>query len=193
MSQTAENCVAYVVPHVAPTMKILDVGCGAGALTCYFAKFVPDGAVVGLDQNEDGLVVAREQAASKGIANISFVAGNVLSLGYSDGEFDVVHSHQVFHHVDASAALKEMMRVTKPGGVVATRDTSHILHWPPTKEIDEFISISDATMEASGGNSNTGAKYRRFSREAGFQEKDICIKASSWCYSTKNSIESYCS
>jgi ubiquinone/menaquinone biosynthesis C-methylase UbiE len=66
MSQTAENCVAYVVPHVAPTMKILDVGCGAGALTCYFAKFVPDGAVVGLDQNEDGLVVAREQAAPKG-------------------------------------------------------------------------------------------------------------------------------
>jgi len=170
MAQTVENCAAYVLPHVKPTMKILDVGCGVGTLTCDFAKLVPQGSVLGLDQSEDDLVKAREQAASKRITNVSFAAGNVLFLDYSDGEFDIVHSHQVFHHVDACVALKEMRRVTKPGGIVATRDASHVLYWPPMKELDEFMSISNKISEGSGGNSNTGAKYRKFLVKQGSQK-----------------------
>jgi ubiquinone/menaquinone biosynthesis C-methylase UbiE len=193
MALTVENCAAYLLPYVKPTMKILDVGCGPGTLTCDFAKLVPQGSVIGLDSSEDSLVNARELAASNGITNVLFDAGNVLSLHYSDGEFDIVHSHRVFHYVDASVALREMRRVTKLGGIIATRDTAHTLYWPPVEELDEFMSMSNKIAKGRGGDSYTGARYRKFAREAGFPEKDTLIKASAWCYSTKSRLESYCS
>jgi ubiquinone/menaquinone biosynthesis C-methylase UbiE len=192
MALTVETCAAHILPYVKPTMKVLEVGCGTGILTCDFAKLVPEGSLTGLDQSEDGLVKAREQATSKSITNISFVVGDVLSLEYPDDEFDIVYSQRMLHHVNAPAALKEMRRVTKPGGIVATREASYVLYWPLMKEIQEFTEISDKITKALGGNSNTGAQYRKFSREAGFKEKEVFIKAAAWCYATRGSLESYC-
>jgi ubiquinone/menaquinone biosynthesis C-methylase UbiE len=192
MALTVESCAAYLVSYIKPTMKILDIGCGAGTLTCDFARLVPQGSVVGLDQGKDVIIGAREQAASKGVINVSFAVGNVLCLDFSDGEFDVVHAHRVLPYVDGSAAFKEMRRVAKPGGVVAVRDVMHTVFWPPTEEVEESMSISSRIAEDQGRSSNAGAKYRQFSREAGFLERDTLIKASAWCYSTKSRLESYC-
>jgi ubiquinone/menaquinone biosynthesis C-methylase UbiE len=50
------------------------------------------------------------------------VTGDVHDLPFPSGSFDVVHAHQVLQHVaDPVAALREMVRVCRPGGVVAVR------------------------------------------------------------------------
>src|ERR1700753_256974 len=80
--RTVENSCAYLLPHIKPTLKILDVGCGPGNLTCDFAKLVPEGSVIGIDRSDDVLGKARKLAESKGLANISFASGNIFSLDF---------------------------------------------------------------------------------------------------------------
>jgi ubiquinone/menaquinone biosynthesis C-methylase UbiE len=174
-------------------MKILDVGCGPGTLTCDFAKLVPQGSVIGLDQSKEVVGQARELGKSRGLTNISFTDGDVFALDYSDGEFDIVHAHQVLHHVgDASGALREMRRITKPGGIVAVRDMSDFLHWPHVKELEQFSTLFVTIAEGVGAVPRSGAQYRRFAREAGFSEDEVTIGAGTWCFATEGDLEFWC-
>jgi ubiquinone/menaquinone biosynthesis C-methylase UbiE len=118
-------------------MHILDVGCGPGTITADLAKLVPEGHVTGIERSaEDVLQKARDEAAAQGITNITYAIGDVLSLSFPDNSFDIVHAHQVLQHVsDPVLALKEMVRVAKPGGIVAARDTDFsAMTWYPESE-----------------------------------------------------------
>jgi ubiquinone/menaquinone biosynthesis C-methylase UbiE len=191
--RTLENSCAYVLPHIKPDMKILDVGCGPGNLTCDFAKLVPEGSVIGLDRSEDIISQARELAESKGITNVSFTEGNIFSLDYPDNEFDIVHAHQVLQHVgDASTAVREMRRVTKPGGIVASRDMTHFLHWPMREELELFNDIFFKVAKSVGGIPGAGMMYRKFAREAGFAEDKVAMTGGTWCYASKEDLEWWC-
>ena len=66
---------------------------------------------------------ARAEAADGGLAGLTFEVADLFALPFADGSFDVVHAHQVLQHVaDPVAALVEMRRVCRPGGLVAARD-----------------------------------------------------------------------
>ena len=108
-------------------MHILDIGCGPGTITVDLAALVPEvGRVIGLECAPDVLEKARATAAERGVTNVQFVVGDVHSLNYPDGTFDVVHAHQVLQHVgDPVQALREMHCVTKPGGIVANRESDY--------------------------------------------------------------------
>ena len=151
--RTARDCAAYLLPELQPGDSVLDVGCGPGSITADFAALAAPGPVVGLDSSEDVLVQARALAAGRGLANASFVAGNVYDLDFPDETFDIVHAHQVLQHLmDPVAALREMRRVAKPGGLVAVRDAdfSGMIWHPPTPELARWMQIY---QEIARGNS----------------------------------------
>ena len=57
---------------------------------------------------------------------MTFEVGDVYALAAADDSFDVVHAHQVLQHLtDPVAALREMARVCRPGGVIAVRDVDY--------------------------------------------------------------------
>ncbi len=121
--RTVENSAAHLAPHLRPGMRVLDVGCGPGTITADLARRVSPGDVVGLDPDAGVIEKARANAA-----DARFLVGDVadLSEAASDGPFDVVHAHQVLLHLtDPVAALREMIRVTRPGGIVAARDCDY--------------------------------------------------------------------
>ncbi|MGJ3561710.1 class I SAM-dependent methyltransferase [Streptomyces sp. INA 01156] len=72
-------------------------------------------------------------AAGRGLTNTAFTVGDVHALDFPDDTFSVVHAHQVLQHVgDPVRALREMMRVTRPGGFVAVRDADYAaMTWYP--------------------------------------------------------------
>src|SRR5690349_7754512 len=75
---------------IAPGMRVLDLGTGTGAVARLAAELVgPTGHVVGVDQNADALAVADERRRAAGVANVSFVEGDVGSWVH-DGAFDAV-------------------------------------------------------------------------------------------------------
>lgn len=95
---------------------VLDVGCGTGALTVAAAS-IPDVHAVGLDPSREFVDAA--QRAGDG-AGVRFEVGDASALPFPDEEFDRVMSLLVLNFVpDASAAVLEMTRVTRPDGVVA--------------------------------------------------------------------------
>ncbi len=96
---------------------VLDAGCGGGGVAVSFAE--ESKFAVGLDIvdrfTDAGVRLAKEQ----GVANVSFVQGDGISLPFKDAHFDVVLSHSVIEHVESPAAyLSECFRVLRPGGVL---------------------------------------------------------------------------
>ena len=139
--RTAENSAGYLLGHLQPGMAVLDVGCGPGTITVDLAARVPDGRVTGIDAAAGVLAEARQEAGRRGQANVRFETGDVYQLAYADGTFDVVHAHQVLQHLsDPVAALAEMRRVCRPGGLVAVRDGDYggMFWYPDDPELAEW-------------------------------------------------------
>ncbi|MFG1822846.1 methyltransferase domain-containing protein [Microbispora bryophytorum] len=181
--RTAANSAAYLLGELKPHMRILDVGCGPGTITTDLAELVPQGEVIGLDSEPGILEQARREAQARGLGNVSFTTGDVNALGYPDASFCVVHAHQVLQHVgDPVGALREMRRVTKPGGIVAVRDSDYagFVWYPQIPALDDWLDLYRRVARANGGEPDAGRRLRAWAREAGFT--DITSSSSTWCY-----------
>ena len=93
---------------------LLDLGCGAGENSVYFAK---QGArCVATDYSPGMVEVALQLAAANGV-EIEGRTANAMALDFPDNTFDLVYASNLLHHIpDPQIALKEMHRVLKPGG-----------------------------------------------------------------------------
>ena len=99
--------------------RVLDVGCGTGALTVSARIVVGDaGEVAGIDIATDMVSTARQKAKKMGL-EIDFRVASVDELPYSDGYFDLVTSSMMFHHLPVDIkekGLREIYRVLKAEG-----------------------------------------------------------------------------
>jgi ubiquinone/menaquinone biosynthesis C-methylase UbiE len=98
--------------------RVLDVGCGTGSLTFTLARSTGASKIVGIDPSVGFVEYARSQNND---ARVTFDIGDARSLSYSDGSFDVCVSSLIMGFIpDAPKAVREMSRVTRPGGVAAS-------------------------------------------------------------------------
>lgn len=103
------------------TDTVLDVAAGTGEPGLSIASIVKSGKVVITDLAEGMLEVAHDNAAKKGITNYETVACDVCELPFEDETFDAISCRFGFMFFpDMLMAAKEMARVLKPGGVMAT-------------------------------------------------------------------------
>jgi ubiquinone/menaquinone biosynthesis C-methylase UbiE len=171
--RTAANSAAYLLPALAPGLSVLDVGCGPGTITADLAVLVAPGRVTAVDRSEDVLAEARATAAARGLANVRFARADVLDLDFPDGSFDVVHAHQVLQHVgDPVAALREMRRVCRPGGIVAARDADYasMAWYPLVPGLDDWLDLYHRVARAGGGEPDAGRRLLSWAREAGLAD-----------------------
>ena len=95
--------------------RVLEAGCGSGAICRDLAARPGIGSVVGLDPSPAFLDHARRLA--EGIGSLSFTIGDARALPFDDGSFDAVVFHTCLSHVPRpEAALAEAQRVTRSGG-----------------------------------------------------------------------------
>jgi SAM-dependent methyltransferase len=101
----------------APGSRALDVGCGTGYLTSMLAAAVtPGGSATGVDASAAMVAEARQFRSSPGC---KYTVGAAERLAFEDGQFDVVTSSLMLHHLPTELrvpALREMRRVLRPGG-----------------------------------------------------------------------------
>lgn len=109
--QKARN--RLILSHLKEIRKkrVLDIGCGTGALVSQLAQ--KGYQAVGIDSQEEGL--ARRKIKEP---HLSLFRGNAVELPFGDTQFDVAILADVLEHLDESKAFKEALRVVVPGGTV---------------------------------------------------------------------------
>lgn len=183
--RTAENSAAYLLPHLTEGQDLLDVGCGPGTLTLDLAGRVAPGRVTAVEVTADALDLARAEAERRGTPGVEFRVADVHALDLPDAAFDVVHAHQVLQHVaDPVGALREMRRVTRPGGLVAARDSDYAAFtwFPRVPELDAWLALYQRLARENGGEPDAGRRLLSWAQAAGFQ--DVAATASTWCFAT---------
>jgi ubiquinone/menaquinone biosynthesis C-methylase UbiE len=176
--RTAANSAAYLLPHLQPRMSLLD-----GTITADLARRVA--RVTASEVSERALTLARAGIEAGGVDNVDFAVADVHHLGFPDASFDVVHAHQVLQHVgDPVQALREMRRVTKPGGLVAVRDSDYAAFaWHPAlPALAEWMTLYQKLARGNGGEPDAGRRLLSWARAAGFDE--VTATSSTWCFAT---------
>jgi ubiquinone/menaquinone biosynthesis C-methylase UbiE len=161
---------------MAEGQSVLDMACGDGVYSPWLAERVGRrGRVVAIDLVPEYLELAKSEASNSPLAEvIEFAAAPIESLPFAADTFDLAWCAQSFYSLpDPVDALKHLLRVTKPGGVVAVLegDTLHhvILPWP----IEVELSVRAAELQALADDSDKPRKFyvgrslRRVFREAG--------------------------
>src|SRR5574340_696667 len=107
--------------RLQPGLRVLDLGSGTGYPALLAGDVVgSEGSVVGIDLAESMLAVATRKAKALGMQHVTFRTGDVTTLPFDAGSFDAVISRFCLMFLpEIPKALKEILRVLKPGGYVA--------------------------------------------------------------------------
>jgi ubiquinone/menaquinone biosynthesis C-methylase UbiE len=120
---TNEDRLSRLVTAISPDSndRALEVATGPGYVAMALAARC--GEVIGLDLTDAPLKIAERTRAARGLANVSFRAGDAEGLPFADGGFDIAVCRFAFHHFEApERVLAEMCRVCRRGGTIAVED-----------------------------------------------------------------------
>ncbi len=126
-------------------LKVLDVGTGFGINVAYLAKRLSKGSEIWtVDPSTEVLVNVKADLA-EAAARVNFVEATADDMDFGDGFFDLVVSVMVLHHIEKlRPALREMARVTKPGGSMVIVDykpeASRELEFKTLHEEEDFFT-----------------------------------------------------
>ncbi len=145
---------------IKPEHTVLDVACGPGIVSCFFAKRAHH--VTGLDFVPAMLERARRYQAEQHVSNVTWQLGSATSLPFPAGAFDCAVTRFSFHHLlEPIDALREMKRVTKPGGAVVVCDVA------PGREVQAAFNHWEILRDPSHTRALTLAEFEQLGQSAG--------------------------
>ena len=153
-------------------MRLLDCGCGPGTISIGLGEIVAPGELVGIDTSDRFLDAARERAQDRGLTNARFEHADIHSLPFDAGSFDAAIVSRVLEHLpNPVAAMREVRRVLKPGGVVGacSPDYGGIIIAPVDPLLERWVVLHRQWRESRGGNPLMGRFLRATFLEAGFE------------------------
>jgi RNA polymerase sigma factor (sigma-70 family) len=162
---------------VRPGQRVLDVGCGRGDVTGALASGVgAEGGVVGLDASAQMLGVARARVGAA-----AFLVGDACALAAREGAFDAVRSERTLQWLpDPGAAVAEMGRVLRAGGLVGLIDTDWSTFAIDIGDDDLARRVREAMRVERNRPSNIGRRLHELVQEHGFELIDRTSETERW-------------
>ena len=182
---------AFLLQQLTPAMSLLDVGCGEGGMAVGFAQALNPGLVTGIDIDAKQIAKAKQLALSCSIKNLSFKTADVYALPFDNNHFDAILVHNVMMHLnDVEAALSELYRVCKPGGVIGVREGLTSFYqsatFPATERFSNLTELLNALSIYRPGCGDIAMRLKGLLHQQGFLNQTI--KTFSDVYEKKESI-----
>lgn len=159
--------------QLEPGTRLLEVGCGVGAVLAVLGQEFPGVSLTGVDIEPKQLAYARGHLERAGV-EATLLQADALELPFEDESFDHVWMMWFLEHVaDPPAVLLEARRVLVPGGAITAIevDYSTVRAEPSTAAIEALFGSMVEGMAASGW-SDAGTRLPGWLRGAGFREVD---------------------
>ena len=157
---------------VFPGMLCADIGCGIGTVSCWLAREAgPTGMITSVDVSADQLAIVRKHAAELLLHNVETHEASAYETGLPDDTFDLVYCRFLLCHLQRpKAALREFVRVLKPGGALVCEDID-VLSTYAEPDTDgayaAFREVISRMMVRKGVDSQFGRRLAHAFLEAG--------------------------
>ena len=179
-----------------PGERLLEIGCGVGAVLARIARAHPEAKLCGIDINPEQIDGARRHLAGQGLAGIELVVGNGAALPWSDGHMDRVRLVWVIEHLaDPQPVLAEALRVLRPGGSIHLTETDYSsLRVVPANPAIEALLAAFVTHFNRHGNAQAGPQLGRLLEQAGFTDVAVTmVGIHHWCPGQSLEVQAFCS
>ena len=155
-------------PSLHDGQRLLDVGCGLGdAARALAADLGLAGEIVGVDASAEMIAGARSRARAAR-CRIRFAVGDACALDEPDDSFDVVRSERTLQWLTSpEAAVAEMVRVLRPGGLLSLADTDWSTFEIDVGDDDLATRVRDAMRTERGRPSNIGRRLADLVQDLG--------------------------
>ena len=157
--------------------RAVDLGCGPqGVLDLLSERVGRTGLVIGVEKNLNSVAKAKFFVADRGLKNVRVVQGDATATNLPGASFDLVHARLVLVNVPyVEAVVREMVRLARPGGVVASHEADYLSHFcdPPLRAWDRLFEVFKAYSSTNGIDLFVGRRPHRLFREAGLVDIEV--------------------
>jgi len=163
----------YALMGMGNGSRVLDVGCGPASDTIALADRVGrDGFVIGIDSDNGMIAEAERRAIAAGVGErVRHRTVNSLQLPFPTGEFDAVRSERTFQFLETpEIAMQEIVRVTRPGGMVVVADVDWAAGSIDTPHPRIEVILQDVLARRVLPNGYAGRTLYRLMKQAGLEE-----------------------
>ncbi len=190
--RNAADYADFLLPHLGDDFRVLDVGCGEGAITLGLADRVNH--VIGVDRHEEDFAEVRRYAAEHQIENVEFRVGSTYALDFPVDHFDACLSHSMLEMLDRPLdGLIEIKRILKPGGVLGVACVEYgglILAGPGDELLRRFYAIREQVwLLENAADPYRGRQLRGLLERAGFDR--VVATTKYFCSGTAEDVLSF--
>ena len=168
----------YLAHRVGAGAEVLSVGCGPGVILREVVELDKSIQATGLDVSEDRIREARQR--HRGVESMSFVRGDAHAMEFPSNRFDLVYSRMLLEYLkDKEQAVREMVRVCRPGGTLLLQDLDGQLlwHYPEDAVMQQNSEKVVTALAATGFDPFVGRKLFSFAQKAGLQHIDVQVES----------------
>lgn len=162
----------FIIEALTPLQgKVLEIACGRGLMSLWFAKQINVTSVLGIDTNATAITQATELRQKTQLQNVNFKIHSVYDLDLIEEEFDIIYLRFILIHLtNPMAALREIYNKLKPNGVMIceTAIYSHCFSNPKVDSYDQFIKFIMQIFASQGKDCDLGKQIYSLCRNQHF-------------------------